>query len=225
MPGNRKPTLMKTGKMKQLTYIFAFTILAMATANAQIGAGAMASSILTTPVILADINLKVSFANNTVNISWQATQQMKVRRYELEKSIDGENFIYVTAFAGSEKQYNTADNNLFAGTSYYRLKIVGEKNNSLYSSIELIDTKANANEIRILPTQLDDKLFVWVPSNTSISCASISGADGKMQRKAIVNNSNNIAAVEIKGLPAGVYSLGLKTNKGETVKLKFSKSL
>ena len=211
--------------MKQVIYIFTSITLLASTANAQMSAVTAASSVLTTPVILADVNLKASFVKNAGTISWQATQKIKVRRYELEKSIDGENFVYVTAFAGSEKQYNTADNNLFAGTSYYRLKIVGEKNNFLYSTIGLIDTKDNVNEIRILPTRLDDKLFVWVPSNTSISCATISGADGKMQRKAIVNNSNNIASVEIKGLPAGIYSLGLQTSKGETVKLKFSKSL
>ena len=214
---------MKTGKMKQVIYIFTSITLLASTANAQMSAVTAASSVLTTPVILADVNLKASFVKNAGTISWQATQQIKVRRYELEKSADGENFSYITSFAGSEKYYSTQDNNLFAGINYYRLKIVDEEGNFLYSKVELIDIKARVSEIKILPTQFDQKLFVWVPSNTSISCATISGADGKVQRKAIVNNSSNLAAVEIKGLPAGVYSLSLQTSKGETVKLKFSK--
>ena len=209
--------------MKQVIYIFTSITLLASTANAQMSAVTAASSVLTTPVILADVNLKASFVKNAGAISWQATQKIKVRRYELEKSADGENFSYITSFAGLEKYYSTQDNNLFAGINYYRLKIVDEEGNFLYSKVELIDIKARVSEIKILPTQFDQKLFVWVPSNTSISCATISGADGKVQRKAIVNNSSNLAAVEIKGLPAGVYSLSLQTSKGETVKLKFSK--
>ncbi len=209
--------------MKQVFCFFTGLALLAATTTAQIGAGVAASSILTKPVIGGDINLKASFSNNTIAISWQATTQMKVRRYELEKSIDGENFIYLTSFAGSQKQYSTADNNLFAGTAYYRLKIVGEKNNFLYSKAELIDAKPAMNEIRVLPTQLGEKFFIWVPANTSISCATISNADGKMQRKATVNNSTNIASIETDGLAAGIYSIRLQTSKGESIKLKFSK--
>jgi hypothetical protein len=216
---------MKTGNMKQVLYIFTAITLGLPSANAQLSAGAMASSLLTKPVVLADVSLKANFVNSAAAISWQATQQKKVLRYELEKSSDGENFTYVTSFAGNQKKYSTADNNLFAGTTYYRLKIVDEKNNSLYSAATFIDAKASANQIRILPTQVDEKIFVWVPSNTSVSCAAISCADGKMQRKAVINNSNNIASIEIKGLPAGMYTLSLQTSKGEITKLKFSKAL
>ncbi|MES2847594.1 MAG: hypothetical protein V4685_00950 [Bacteroidota bacterium] len=211
--------------MKQVFYIFTAITLGLSSANAQLSTSAMASSLLTKPVVLADVSFKANFVNNAAAISWQATMQTKVLRYELEKSMDGENFTYVTSFAGNQKQYSSTDNNLFAGTTYYRLKIVDEKNNALFSAAAFIDTKASANEIRILPTQVDEKLFVWVPSNTSIGCAAISGADGKMQRKAVINSSNNIAAIEIKGLPAGMYTLGLQTSKGETIKLKFSKTL
>ncbi len=215
---------METGKMKQLTYIFAFIMLTSASLKAQVLTGAMASSVLTSKMVLRDVNLKASFTNNAAQINWQATSQAKVRRYQLEKSADGENFAYMVSFAGAEKNYSVNDNNLFAGINYYRLTMVDENGNLLYSNIETVDTKAGNATIKLLPTQLDEKLFLWVPSNTTISCATISGADGKLHRKAIMNNNNNMASVEIKGLAAGVYSLSLQTNKGETVKLKFSKS-
>ena len=224
LPGSLTVLTMKTGKMKKVIYFLSITALLANMATAQVSTVAMASSVLTKPAMLADVNLKAKFANNAAAISWKATRQTKVLRYELEKSTDGDNFSYITSFAGSEKNYTVADNNLFAGTTYYRLKIVDAKNNSFYSAAIYIDSKASANAIRILPTQLDEKLFVWVPSNTSISCAAISGADGKMQRKAIINSNNNIAAIEIKGLSAGMYNLSLKTSKGETIKLKFSKA-
>jgi len=215
---------MKTGNMKKAIYFLAITALLASTANAQLGAGAMASAVLTKPIVLNDVNLKASFGNNAGNISWQATASLKVRRYELEKSIDGENFSYLTSFAGSEKFYNTKDDNLFSSNNYYRLKIVDADGNFLYSNTEAINIKASADAIRILPARLgNDKLYVWVPANTSISCASVSGADGKMQRKAVMNSGTNTTSVDISGLGAGVYNLTLQTNKGETVKMKFTK--
>ncbi len=214
---------MKTGKMKQALYIFAFTALLAPEANAQLASGAMASSMLAKPVLLSDVNLKASFANNGCDISWQATSAIKVRRYELEKSIDGESFFYITSFSGSEKFYSAKDNNLFSSNNYYRLKIVDADGNFLYSNIETISTKASADAIRILPARISNKLYVWVPANTSISCASVSGADGKMQRKAIMNSSANTVCVDISGLCAGVYNLSVQTSKGETVKMRFIK--
>lgn len=224
-PANRKPTPMETGKMKQLTYIVAITMLLATTANAQVHTGMAATAVLARPIVLQDVHLNTAFVNNAVQVSWQATQQIKVRRYELEKSTDGENFFYITAFAGSEKTYAAEDNNLFANTTYYRLKIVDTDGNLLYSNTEAINAKASAEAIRILPTRLDDnKLNIWVPANTSISCAMVSGVDGKMQRKAVMNKSTNVAVVDISGMAAGVYYLTVQTNKGETLKLKFTRS-
>ncbi len=216
---------METGKMKQVTYFFASLILLATASNAAIRTGTGYPAILTKPVIPSDINFNTAFVNNSVQVSWHATHQAKVRRYELEKSVDGDNFFYITSFAGSEETYAAEDNSLIAGTAYYRLKIVDADGNILYSNIETINTKTSADAIRILPTRLDaNKLNIWVPANTSISCATVSGADGKVQRKAVMNNGANIAIVDIGDIAAGVYNLTVQTNKGETLKLKFTKS-
>lgn len=209
--------------MKQLLCTFTFIAL-FAAGNAQVAAGTVASSILAKPVILNDVELKAAFVNNAGNISWHSTTQVKVRRYELEKSIDGENFAYITAFAGTEKNYTAEDNNLSAGITYYRLRIVDEEGHSLYSSTQLIDTKASVNEIKLLPTQLDKRIFVWLPANTTISSAVITDATGRTIYNTSVSNITNIATVETIQLPAGTYSIKLHTSKGETVKLKFNKA-
>jgi hypothetical protein len=216
---------MKTGKMKQLLYTFSFITLFAFAGNAQVAAGAVASSILAKPVVLTDVEFKAAFVNNAGTISWHSTAQIKVRRYELEKSMDGENFAYITAFAGTQKNYTAEDNNLSEGVTYYRLKIVDEEGNFLYSSTQQINTKIAANEIKILPTQLDKRIFVWLPANTTISSAVITDATGRTIYNTSVSNITNIATVETIQLPAGVYSIKLHTSKGEIVKLKFNKSL
>jgi len=215
---------METGKMKQVTCIFTFIMLVASAAYAKTHTSFIATSATTEAVILSDVNLQTTFTKNTVQISWQATQQTTVRRYELEKSTDAENFYYITSFAGSEKVYAAEDKNLSAAVSHYRLKIMDTDGHVFYSNVETIDTKASADAIRILPTRLDaNKLHIWLPANTSISSAIVNGADGKVQRKAILNESTNLAIVDISSMSAGVYHLTVKTNKGETLKLKFTR--
>ena len=174
-----------------------------------------------------DLKLQAVIEKNTGEISWHALKQIKVRRYELEKSTDGEIFNYVTALFGktnSHTNYSVQDRNLMEAVNYYRLKIVAADGNYYYSKIVSVDAQISFTEIKILPTQLDYKLFIWMPTNTSISNASISDASGRnILQHSAVNNVTNLADVEISKLPAGLYNIKLLTNKGETVKLKFSK--
>jgi hypothetical protein len=215
---------METGKMKQVTYIFAFIMLLATAGFAKTHPSEVATIAATEAVILSDVNLHTTFDKNIVQISWQATQQTKVRRYELEKSTDGENFFYITSFAGSEKTYTAEDKNLSSAIAYYRLKIMDADGQVFYSTVETINTKASADAIRILSTRLDaNKLHIWLPANTSISSAVINGADGTIQRKAVFNESTNLAVVDISSMSAGVYHVTVKTNKGETLKLKFTR--
>lgn len=208
--------------MKHLKYIFAFSLLF---ANVTFGGKQIAGSLVEIKVILPDVQLNTSISNNTVRLSWRASQQTKVRRYELEKSSDGENFFYITSFAGSEKLYTTVDKNFFTGIAYYRLKIIDAEGKVLYTKTEDINTRKKGEAIHILPTVLDaNKLHIWVPVNTSISCAAISGVDGRLHRKAVINEGTNLAYVDITGITAGVYKLTVQTNKGETLQLKFTRS-
>ncbi|MBL0356212.1 MAG: T9SS type A sorting domain-containing protein [Chitinophagaceae bacterium] len=210
--------------MKQVIYIFTFIALSATSTNAQMAAGVVASSVVNKTIVAPDVNLKASFTNNAGEISWKGISQMNVRRYELEKSADGENYSYITAVPGTSSSFTIEDRNLLENTNYYRVKIVDADGNYMYSRVALLDTKIGANEIKVLPTQINQKLFIWVPANTSISHAVISDASGRtVMSNTVINNSTNLAAIETANLPAGVYNIKLQTNKGETLKLKFNK--
>lgn len=214
----------KQETMKQLFYITSLIALSAFTSQAQIAAGVVASSVVHKTNAAPDVHLQASFANNTGEISWQAVEQTTVRRYELEKSADGINFSYFTSLAGSSNHYSITDNSLFENINYYRVKIIDRDGNYMYSSIAALNTKNSLAEIKLLPTQINQKIFIWVPVNTSITKAVISDASGRTRLgNAAVNNSTNLAAIEIAPLPAGVYHIQLQTSKGETVRLKFSK--
>jgi len=218
---------MTTGKMKHIINIPLFLLLTTLKTTAQFTAGMIALSATNTNAAPVDLKMQAAIANNTGEISWTAFRQVKVRRYELEKSTDGEIFAYVTAVAGNTRgnvNYTVQDRNLVESVNYYRLKIVAADGNFHYSRTVALDANSKPVEIKILPTQIDQKLFIWVPANTSISNASISDASGRnIVQHTHVNNTTNLADVEISRLPVGLYHIQLLTNKGETVKLKFSK--
>ncbi len=213
--------------MKKAICISIFLGLTSLLTRAQFSAGMIALSGTTSGIALVDMKLQAVFENNTGEISWMALQQTKVRRYELEKSTDGENFNYVTAVAGNiraHKNYSVQDRNIMETVNYYRLKIVSADGNFHYSKMVSLDAHSKPAEIKILPTQVNHKLFIWVPANTSICKAIISDAFGRsIIRQTAVNNTTNLADVEISSLPIGLYNIKLFTSKGETVKLKFSK--
>lgn len=215
---------MKTGKMKQSIYIIGLITLFGLNANAQIATSIAAASVVNKSIATAELNLKASLNNSTGEISWKALKKIKVKRYQLEKSADGENFSYVTSVAGTNNNYSFTDGNILDNMNYYRIKIVDADDNYVYSSIASLDTKSGLNEIKVLPTQINQKLFIWVPSNTSISKAIISDASGRtVIGSATINNTTNLSAIETANLPVGLYNIKLQTNKGETVKLKFNK--
>jgi hypothetical protein len=202
--------------MKKGIYIIAFIAFTLsATADNIIGKKVSKTS---------DVTLSVTLQNNVGEITWQGLSRLKVMRYELEKSIDGKNFSYVTAVAGNNGNYALEDRNISENVNYYRLKIVSKNGNVAYSTVASIDLNSTLADMKVLPTQLDQKLSIWVPANTKISNASINDACGRqIIQHAAIDNAMNFASVEIASLPVGLYKINLTTNKGETKSLKFTK--
>ena len=218
---------MKTGTMKPRFY---FTILLTAlfvNANAQLTTGMLTLPTLNNGNSGVEMKLKATAVKNTGNISWQAIKQIKVRRYELEKSSDGIHFSYVSAVpanTGKQKNYSIQDKYLFNDINYYRLKIVDNKGNFSYSKIAAFDRSNTANEIKVMPAVAAEALYIWLPANTQIGKASITDAMGRsVLKNASVNNLTNLASIPVANLAAGIYQINISTNTGITTNLKFSK--
>ena len=218
---------MKTGKMKQRIYIIAFMAFTTLESNAQFTASMIALPVIKNGNTALDVNLKVHAAKNNGELSWQGIRQIKVRRYELEKSADGEKFTYVTAIAGNKSpniNYTAEDRNLLQDINYYRLKIIDNEGNYIYSKTVSFDTKSSLNEIKIMPGIVTDALNIWLPYNTQITKAEITDAMGReVMTNAAITHFTNIASLQLQKLPMGIYKINILTNTGLTANLKFSK--
>ena len=215
---------MKTGIMKKEIYIIAFTFINSLAATA----GPVKKITGGGKVLPVAMQLNAVAVNSIGEVSWNAAKQINVRRYELEKSTDGEHFSYVTALAGNNKiikaNYIAQDRNLLEGINYYRLKIINNKGDINYSKIISLDKKATVAEIKIMPGIVAEELYIWLPANTAISNAMITDVSGReVKANAKITNLNNVAYVAVGRLPMGMYKINIVTNTGITTNLKFSK--
>ena len=160
-------------------------------------------------------------------VNWQPLKNVKVLRYELEKSNDGVNFTYVTAVSGtvsSIKNYSVQDKNLKEGMNYYRIKMITDNGGNIYSNIVSFDKKDNEAPIQILPAVVSDDLYIWLPSNTQVSNTLITDVSGrKVNRNFAINNFTNAASVKLGRLPAGFYNITVTTTTGIAANFRFSK--
>ena len=218
---------MKTVKMNTRIYITILMTALVVSAKAQLAAAMLSLPTLNSANAGIDMKLKATAAKNTGEITWQVIKQIKVRRYELEKSSDGVNFSYVSAMPGSmgkQKIYSIQDKYLFNDMNFYRLKIVDNKGNYSYSKVTSFDRRNIVAEVKVMPAIANNELYIWLPANTQVNKVSITDAMGRgVIENASVNNLTNLASVSVSNLATGMYQINITTNTGVTTNLKFSK--
>jgi hypothetical protein len=142
--------------------------------------------------------------DNSVKLSWNASEQNNCAYYDVEKSIDGINFSKVlTQNKLNVASYNVEDNSFKqASIIYYRLKIVDVNGSFAYSKIEKVTIKTS-KEITILSNPVNDLL--------NISSATIKGQirildfSGKLllQQKVVTT----LSTINISTFKTGLYIL------------------
>ena len=120
------------------------------------------------PVELANFNAKV--INEKVMLSWTTLSETNNAFFEIEKSLDGRDFISVKKILGAgtstlQNNYEAWDNQPFRGENYYRLKQVDTDGKYSYSNIEFIFVGNDA--IKIYPTLVsnDSPLQIELPDD------------------------------------------------------------
>jgi hypothetical protein len=127
--------------------------------------------------------------NPALLLQWQATNELNVKEYELEKSFDGSTFSLLGKVAsqnssGSIKNYQYLDNAVTNAVIFYRLKIMDYDGNFAYSNIILYKQKASASDpIVLFPNPVvNSKASIFIPQQliNKPVFVKIIGPDGKM---------------------------------------------
>jgi hypothetical protein len=186
--------------------------------------------LVSAPLPVELLRFEVEKANiNDAHVEWITASEQNISRFEIERSTDGENFKYVTAFKGQlhsteSRIYDYLDKNLDTAknqTFYYRLKIIETDNRHAYSEIQTITFKKGVKDISadVFPNPLKDNvLHVELKGNYDKNypvAINLHDAYGRRLMDFSQNGyeSGNQIDINIEnGLPNGVYFLAILHN-------------
>jgi hypothetical protein len=98
---------------------------------------------------------------NKIDLQWNVNNEVAMREYVLERSLDRINFssLYHAAATntGTTRSYTSADADYFKGDNFYRVKAVGLAGDIQYSSILKINGGGQTQEILVYPNPVSDK--------------------------------------------------------------------
>lgn len=180
------------------------------------------------PVTL--VNLNASARQNDIVIRWQTSNEVNAQLFQVEKSIDGVNFKYLTQRTASGysngASYEVYDFVPVAGRNFYRLKQFDIDGKFYYSAIVFATFGAKSNnEIKLFPNPVTNAVSIVSNSASDFYSAKFMNSTGKISFvfKGSLYQLNQQLNKKLSGIQPGVYILQL--NDGSAIQnLKFIKN-
>ncbi|MBX2931264.1 MAG: T9SS type A sorting domain-containing protein [Chitinophagaceae bacterium] len=156
-------------------------------------------------------------------LTWSATTETNVLKYEIERSLNGTSFEYAGFVQAKNAEiYNYTDVDILKKYAdnkilYYRIKITDKDGSFKYSGIVKLNINNNReNVISVYPNPFTTQLWVNISAekNTTayITIKDITGRTLIAKTVAVTKGSNNVILNEAGNLQKGVYMLSVNIN-------------
>lgn len=128
-------------------------------------------SFSTLPVTL--LNFSGNKNGNLVDLKWTTTNESNIRHYEVERSVNGRDFEFLSKVSSRNQQsktnYYSRDYNPAQGMNYYRLKMTGTGGDITYSRIISVQPgSSNAVMIYPNPWKKGEPLYINNPNREEL---------------------------------------------------------
>jgi hypothetical protein len=174
-----------------------------------------------------------SLEKNNVELNWLTAQEVNVKNFEVEKSIDGISFVQWQSVLskgvnGNNANYTLTDAKPYPGTTYYRLKMINKDGTFNYSNIVLIKTDSKALAVTNMYPNPTKGIFNIELFSTSKKAVVITLFDvaGKVVMSEKINTTNGLQQhqLDLSKFASGTYVAQVKNENGEVLaKTKFIK--
>ncbi|HET6252878.1 MAG TPA: T9SS type A sorting domain-containing protein [Puia sp.] len=144
--------------------------------------------------------------NNTVLVSWSASDEMQIDNFDVQRSANGSDFTTIGTVQANanETGYSLVDPNPIHGTNYYRLLTRQSDGTITYSPIKTVDL-ASAAGITVYPIPASTTLNVALGNaGAGISVRLISLA-GQVLQTSFATGGSQVISMNVSGYPAGTY--------------------
>lgn len=178
--------------------------------------------LITLPVTLARFN--GTLLDNAVSLSWTTTDEAGASHFDIERSGDAKEFIQlgrVQAKGNSsvKQQYRFLDSKPFAGTNYYRLKMVDADGKFEFSRMISVENGANSVAFELLGNPATGKEIKFLLKNENASNVSLFDLSGKAVKFSLSQTGNEFTLRPKGSVSSGLYILKLqRSNAGAITK-------
>jgi hypothetical protein len=160
-------------------------------------------------------------------LSWQVGNELNLSHYELEKSIDRQNFSFVANVkANGQKNYSYTDDDInnFSPIEYYRLKSVDMDGNFNYSTIVKIKTSNNSWSVEVNPNPVTQKINLKIESPVQdkalVVITDLSGRQLYKENISISAGNNSFEINKAAYFSSGTYFISIfSSQQTKTIKV------
>lgn len=163
--------------------------------------------------------------NGYAGLSWQTCNEINVKKFEIQKSVDARSFTAIADVAAKNANcattYSYNDVKALSGTAYYRIRMVDNDGASTYSGVVSIDGKVPVS-LSAFPNPVTNSLVMMHPKTTAGATIQIISLNGKMVSITTVQQDAVQTSIDVSKLAKGNY-IAVFTNGTEKQSLKFVK--
>ncbi|MDH7460345.1 IPT/TIG domain-containing protein [Chitinophagaceae bacterium 26-R-25] len=150
--------------------------------------------------------------SDAVTLRWTTTSEIKVDRFEIQKSDDGRQFatrgtVNANGSEASKTSYSFIDNIATEGASYYRLKMIDIDGKFGYSKVVKVIAFANNAGLLLYPNPASTFIKVSHPFIKNNITIRIIDVNGKVIKQLSVAKGTKETSIDLKGLSSGTYTL------------------
>jgi hypothetical protein len=162
------------------------------------------------PVVLSSFS--ASEINKTVLVKWASATEINSDHYEVQHSIDGNNFNVagIVKATGKPNDYQFIDKAPQDGINYYRLKMIDKDGSFTYSNIVSVRLTIDNYQLSIYPNPARDNVTI---KGSHITSVQVIDNLGRVVKVVSLKDATN-PTLSVNGLPAGVYHLRVQKSDG-----------
>jgi len=156
------------------------------------------------PIVLSSFNAMAQ--RNKVLLSWQTSTESGNKNFEVQHSIDANNYTTIATIAGIgtsalRNDYTFTDATPWAGTNYYRLKQIDQNDHFTYSRVITAKTDMG-NTLAIVPNMVTSNLVIQASAKTQ--AVIMNGQGMVLQQLNLFPGRNQFS---VAGMESGMYLL------------------
>ena len=178
---------------------------------------ASAPGIFHTDLVLEAHSLTLDIQNKNCQqlLQWQDNDYAQAERYNVEKSLDKENFKVIASINSSQKPNYSFTDADFSGPCYYRVKTILLSGVEYYSPLIFANNScASSVRIKIFPNPAKDVLSLNFDAGVRIKQVTIFSLTGKEMGKWAVNENSRQLDIDISGMSPGQYYMKIADANG-----------